>query len=957
MMRVFRRRPEAVAVVALALLPVVLLGSALLPGRVLSPADNLLAQYPWKVLAPEIVPKNPLMTDVVALFHPWALYTGREIREGRFPLWNPHVFTGAPFFANPNTAVLFPLNALGHALPAATAVTLTSILKLSVAGVAMYWCLRVLAIAPLAALVGALAFMLNGQILVWLQWSVSSTMVVLPLLLGITERLRQGGGARWVAALAMAVASLVFGGYLQGAIVAVLIAAAWATAGLSRSVARARFGVSFAVGLALGVLLAAVQILPTVEYLRASSLFAYREAWVPSLQLSPRSAIALLLPFYYGSPMGRDFWGDFNFNEITLGVGVIPWLALPLAILVGWRRPGTKLFIALAAISAALLYGFPGGAALLDLPGIASVSLLHVAPTVLLFSLTILCGIGLDTVASGQAGASSRGRWTVRLSVLPLVAFPLLWVSRDYATLARRQLMLPIPLQYLAFVLLVTVAACLLLRWLRGGERAWRWGLALGVVELLSVAPLALTYNPVIDARWFYPSTPAIEQLRQAAAGDHSRVALGSNVAMLYGLSDPAGFDGLTPRHVERLVGPIGLPGEGGLPGSLGIFGNEPLALATVLRSPSFDLLGVRYVVGPPTMVDVPPQFSLAYEGADARIYRNENAMPRAFLVSDAHCVDDRETLRRLWTRDIDVRREVLLADCDRVPPAGPRGTVSHAGIRAHTPGRVTIETKTDAPAYLVLTDTWFPGWRVWVDGAEARLWRADHAFRAVWLPAGARTVEFRYQPASVRVGFILSGLAAVAIALLVVARPRATGVAAGLLTLAVSAGLVEARLPSPPFELDVSPSGLRAGGEVTIRIDAVPDASGAHAESYDLYLVRGLTPRAMYLTPEGEWALAAIPYRRAVSASRFSAVTRTLRPPMPGWMSVALVVVDSGNHPLARADWRYRPVVRRIRVEPEPAPDDPDRGRRIAVVGGLAFVALAACLIVLADPAGRSAR
>jgi hypothetical protein len=52
MVRFFRRHPEAVAVVVLALLPVALLGTALLPGRVLSPADNLLAQYPWKVLAP-----------------------------------------------------------------------------------------------------------------------------------------------------------------------------------------------------------------------------------------------------------------------------------------------------------------------------------------------------------------------------------------------------------------------------------------------------------------------------------------------------------------------------------------------------------------------------------------------------------------------------------------------------------------------------------------------------------------------------------------------------------------------------------------------------------------------------------------------------------------------------------------------------------------------------------------
>jgi len=98
-----RKHPEVVAPVALTLVPLALLGHALLPGRVLSPADLLLYSYPWKALAPGLVPANPMMTDVTQLFHPWAIYAGREIRQGRFPLWNPHVFTGAPFFANPES--------------------------------------------------------------------------------------------------------------------------------------------------------------------------------------------------------------------------------------------------------------------------------------------------------------------------------------------------------------------------------------------------------------------------------------------------------------------------------------------------------------------------------------------------------------------------------------------------------------------------------------------------------------------------------------------------------------------------------------------------------------------------------------------------------------------------------------------------------------------------------------
>jgi uncharacterized membrane protein YfhO len=80
------------------------------------------------------------------------------------------------------------------------------------------------------------------------------------------------------------------------------------------------------------------------------------------------------------------------------------------------------------------------------------------------------------------------------------------------------------------------------------------------------------------------------------------------------------------------------------------------------------------------------------------------------------------------------------------------------ASIVAHAGPAVTIHAATDRPSYLVVTDTWFPGWTVRIDGAPARLWRANHAFRAVALPPGEHQVQMRYEPASLRIGLALSG-------------------------------------------------------------------------------------------------------------------------------------------------------------------------------------------------------
>jgi len=71
------------------------------------------------------------------------------------------------------------------------------------------------------------------------------------------------------------------------------------------------------------------------------------------------------------------------------------------------------------------------------------------------------------------------------------------------------------------------------------------------------------------------------------------------------------------------------------------------------------------------------------------------------------------------------------------------------------------IRAVTDSAAFLVLTDTWFPGWRARVNGVDQAVWRANHAFRAVWLPPGVHEIELRYRPLSFQVGLGLSVLAA----------------------------------------------------------------------------------------------------------------------------------------------------------------------------------------------------
>jgi Bacterial membrane protein YfhO len=252
-------------------------------------------------------------------------------------------------------------------------------------------------------------------------------------------------------------------------------------------------------------------------------------------------------------------------------------------------------------------------------------------------------------------------------------------------------------------------------------------------------------------------------------------VLMSGTLGLVYGLREAHGYDGLTPRLIEEVVGPVGTgraPQAGLLENTLALHGSEPLSGARLWISPVFDLVGVRHVLLPPGTPVARADFTVIYDAADGRIFRNERALPRAFLVGRGRCVSDREARRLIAASAVDFRAEVLLADCAGTPAlAESTGTDATARVVAQSAHAVEIRAEADRPAYLVLTDTWYPGWNVSVDGQPARLWRANHAFRAVRLSPGEHRVEFRYEPTWLAPGLAVSGLSLAGIVVLLATR------------------------------------------------------------------------------------------------------------------------------------------------------------------------------------------
>jgi uncharacterized membrane protein YfhO len=122
--------------------------------------------------------------------------------------------------------------------------------------------------------------------------------------------------------------------------------------------------------------------------------------------------------------------------------------------------------------------------------------------------------------------------------------------------------------------------------------------------------------------------------------------------------------------------------------------------------------------------------------------------------------VDDPTALKLMHEGKVDFRTEVLIQDCAPLGRTDSPGGAGRAQITEAAAERVVITTESDAGAWLVLADTWFPGWHVRIDGAVETVWRADYTLRAVLVPPGRHRVEWRYEPASFYWGFALSGAA-----------------------------------------------------------------------------------------------------------------------------------------------------------------------------------------------------
>ena len=163
-------------------------------------------------------------------------------------------------------------------------------------------------------------------------------------------------------------------------------------------------------------------------------------------------------------------------------------------------------------------------------------------------------------------------------------------------------------------------------------------------------------------------------------------------------------------------------------------------------------------------------------------VFENDAALPRAYVAHRTTIARSEDlALDAVTDPSFDARSAVVLeTDGTPIPrlAALPPTPITPASITDYQPTRVVVETNAAHPGYLVLTDTYYPGWIATVDGTPATILRANFLFRAVAVEAGPHTVRFDLPAAELpsRCRIAGAGATGAVLALLLERRTRRRG-------------------------------------------------------------------------------------------------------------------------------------------------------------------------------------
>jgi len=718
------------------------------------------------------------------------------VKAGNLPLWNPYLFCGYSFLATLQVGFFYPLTILLYILPFHLAFNYYTILHYFLGALFMYYLMRHFALSRASSFLSGVVFAFSGYLISMANMNTTLTSVIwLPLILLFYDksiRMEKGISGRYMLILGVLFALQFLGGEPTVIYVSTLFLLIYGIIESRSFKAGFRNLGVLALSLLLSAFLCAIQLFPLAEVSRLSLRFFRTEyGFIASKSFPPRELINFIIPFGFGNLIKGSY------ARILMGDQHQPWLlstyfgVLPILFaffsFLGFRRKtiffwGMMLFSLFLAFGRFTpVYGF----FFRFLPGIGLIRYPVKYLFLAVFSLSVLCGFGYEKVQE-IIGGNKRGleKLLAILGLLFMVAGAVyLWANANQTRIFLYFRNFYAPDLYPYFVgllyriinsdirslgnLVIILFAGLSLFYLNYKGIIKKGILNFFIVSLILIdlAGSNIGINPPGPYQIFEQSTPNIEILQKdkekiyryfflPPMRDEKRLIFETWNENLYHIKDNLTPNWMAPYQIACLRGRESIEPREVLLFFLPFIWDLPEKYGELL-----DMTNVKYIFALKPLKD--PKLLLLRakkigEGT-GYLYKNLDCLPRAYFVKSAKVIMDRDKIiEEIGRNRFDPKEKVMLEE-EIDYEWQPSRKAERVEIVKYGPNQVMIDTFSEQSRILFMSDAFYPGWKAFVDGNKAKIYRANYAFRAVHLDPGRHKVEFIYDPLSFKLGGAIS--------------------------------------------------------------------------------------------------------------------------------------------------------------------------------------------------------
>jgi hypothetical protein len=750
--------------------------------------------------------KNFYYRDILNFHYPLHKILIDSYAAGNLPLWNPFVYLGQPMLANPNYLAFYPSNLLHLIVPFNDAFKLHFLLHPIMGGLGTYFLLRRLDLKPFPALAGAISYQFSGSVLAFLNlYNLVPATALIPWIGWSFQGALHGHRVRRTLLLGflMGLLILVFEPILLQCCAFLVLALAifylsdkddWKQQ-LKTPALVILWAVLFAAGLT------AVQMVPTFQLLPLSARGSgLQETMAMSWSMHPMDLLNMVVPNFYGyffTLGAATSWGE-NYHEfrepymVSFFIGSLTLLLAALACLSPRKRLRNILF-ASSAITLVLALGKFGFLytflfqymPLFDLGRYPSKYFL-----ITTLFISMLTALGLEAAVERAVPKERRGmQWILMAGLIAgcvILCFGLVWIrngegleelirnatpasaaaAKDFRTIAAG-----LAGSLASTGAFLVIGALIFLQWprLKHCGKLIEFVILLiitielaapnlGLVpyisdadveyapELAGLAALANSHQPF---RTVTPNYLAPLPERMTLRAPNRSVAW----QVLYNKRSGLSFDAIKHGVQYALFDPVdhlnSKESETLMLRSRNLSLPDKLLLLANMNASIVPAVGILQEPG------VTPLGALdTHSDLDFRLYRVNSILPRAYFATKTiPAASQNEALDRMIESKSLLTNNVILESPKNVLTGVSSADSAVVNIIRYENTRVDCQVKTNSPGYVVLLDSWYPGWKARLDGLQVEVLRANYAFRAVAVPPGTHKLEFIFAPASFYAG------------------------------------------------------------------------------------------------------------------------------------------------------------------------------------------------------------